>query len=160
MKIVSGPQKKGFTLLEILLVIAAIGILAAIVLIAINPNRQLAQARNAQRQSDVLTISNAVYQYLIDNNALPAGIDTTLRNVASTDGTTTCTIVGEVAEATDVSDFVTTVTTPVSYVAAIPRDPQVASAGCSDYLIQTVAGNRVTVSAPGAELSEDISVTR
>jgi type IV pilus assembly protein PilA len=154
---VSVPQRKGFTLLEILLVIAAIGILAAIVLVAINPTRQLAQARNAQRRADVLTISNAVYQFTIDNNGLPANIDATLRNVVSTASTASCTSVGGAAA---VSDFVTAITSTTSYVAAIPRDPQVASAGCSDYLIQTTTGSRVTVSAPRAELSTTISVTR
>jgi type IV pilus assembly protein PilA len=160
MNTVSCPQKKGFTLLEILLVIAAIGILAAIVLVAINPTRQLAQARNAERRSEVLAISNAVYQFTIDNNGLPAGIDATLRNVISTAGTTTCTTVGAVALATNVSDFVNSITSTTSYIAAIPRDPQVASTGCSDFLIQTTTGNRIIVSAPRAELSATISVTR
>ncbi len=160
MKTLQSANQKGFTLLEILLVIAAIGILAAIVLVAVNPNRQLAQARNAERKSEVIAISNAVYQFTMDNNGLPAGIDATLRNVVSTSGTTTCTIVGSVALATNVSDFVTAVTSTVSYVASIPRDPQVASTGCSDYLIQTVTGNRVIVSAPRAESSASISITR
>jgi prepilin-type N-terminal cleavage/methylation domain-containing protein len=156
----STSSNKGFTLLEILLVIAAIGILAAIVLVAINPNRQLAQARNAQRRSDVTTISNAVYQNIIDNNGiLPTGVDATLRNIISTSGTATCTAVGG---ASAVSDFVTQITP--NYVAAIPRDPQVASTGCSDYLIQTVTGNRITVSAPRVEAisgtTTPISVTR
>lgn len=69
-------QQKGFTLLEILLVVAAIGILAGIVILALNPSKQLGDTRNAQRRSDVNTILNAVYQYTIDNNGtLPATID-------------------------------------------------------------------------------------
>ncbi len=51
---------RAFTLLEMLLVIAIIAILAGIVIIAINPGRQLAQARNAQRASDLRALHSAV----------------------------------------------------------------------------------------------------
>ena len=164
MNTVSAYQRKGFTLLEILLVIAAIGILAAIVLVAINPQRQLAQARNAQRRADVLAISNAINQALIGNAALPAGINTTLRNVVSTAGTGSCAVVGSVVNATDVADFIATVSP--AFIGALPRDPQAVTAGCSDYTIQITdtANNRTTVSAPRAEaiggVTTPISVTR
>ena len=46
-------NKKGFTLIEILVVIGIIAILAAIVVVAVNPARQFAEARNSQRQSNV-----------------------------------------------------------------------------------------------------------
>lgn len=73
-------NKKGFTLLEILLVVAAIAILAGIVIIAINPGKQLATVRNTSRRSDVNTILNAIYQYAIDNNGIyPVNLDTNLK---------------------------------------------------------------------------------
>lgn len=65
--------RKGFTLIELLVVIGIIGILAAIVLVAVNPGRQFAQARNTQRQSDLLAITNAVFQFAAENDGnLPA----------------------------------------------------------------------------------------
>ena len=75
-------QNKGFTLLEILLVIATIGILASIVLVAINPNRQIEAARNAKRRADINTITKAIQQYSIDNNGqYPAGIETGAKTI-------------------------------------------------------------------------------
>ena len=79
-------NRKGFTLLEILLVVAALAILAGIVILAINPTKQLGETRDAQRNSDVNAILNAVYQYSIDNNGFyPAGNGGT----AGTDGLST-----------------------------------------------------------------------
>jgi prepilin-type N-terminal cleavage/methylation domain-containing protein len=65
-----GVNKKGFTLIEILVVIGLIAILAAIVLIAINPAKQFAQARNSQRVSNVQTILNALGQDLADHKGV------------------------------------------------------------------------------------------
>src|SRR5207244_3861546 len=57
----------GFTLIEILLVIALIAILAGIVIFAINVPRQLGAARNSQRRSDVNNSINALHQYALDS---------------------------------------------------------------------------------------------
>src|SRR5680860_1745799 len=71
-------SKKGFTLIEILLSVAIIAILSGIVIVAINPFKQLADARNTQRRADATTILNAVYQYTVDNSgSLPSTITTT-----------------------------------------------------------------------------------
>ncbi len=63
-------NNKGFTLIEILVVIGIIAILAAIVIIAINPARQFAQARNSQRTSNVQAILNTVGQRTADNKGI------------------------------------------------------------------------------------------
>lgn len=53
-------RSSGFTLIEILIVIGLIAILAGVALVAINPARQFAQARNAQRVSNVHAILSAI----------------------------------------------------------------------------------------------------
>ncbi len=142
-------KQRGFTLLEILLVVAAIGILAGIVILAINPTKQLGDTRNAQRRSDVNTILNAVYQYAIDNNGvLPTSITTTATGVCKTGGTCTGLV--------DLS----VLTTNEKYLVSMPFDPTGSTTNSTGYNISKSANGRVTVSAPSVEQNATISVTR
>jgi len=54
---------KGFTLVELLIVIAIIGVLAVVVLVAINPVEQLAKTRDSGRISTVTQIGHALQAY-------------------------------------------------------------------------------------------------
>ena len=157
-------NKKGFTLIELLLVIGIIAILASIVIVAINPTKQLADARDAQRRSDVNTILNAAYQYAIDNNGnLPSCIDTTRRGIctggrggASFDSGDHASVVVSDAESCDL-DVLTG-----SYLVNLPVDPSGVPTNAVEYTgydIQEVTGGRVTVFSPIAE-NTSISVTR
>lgn len=150
-------MKKGFTLIEILIVIGIIAILASIVIVAINPARQFSQARNAQRHSDVNTILNAVYQYAVDNDgSLPSSIPTS----SDCSGVAT----NEICKtgAADCTNLVNldVLTNNEIYLTAIPTDPQGATTNGAGYHIAKSTNGRVTVCAPDAEIGATISVTR
>ena len=154
-------NQKGFTLLEILLVVAAIAILAGIVIIAINPTKQLGDTRNAQRSSDVNAILNAVYQYAIDNNgSLPSGIDAItgsaqVLGTAASGADSTCGAETTRAAAVDLSsDLVPT------YIVGIPEDPSTGTSANTDYYINQTTGGRIIVGACDPEQSATINVTR
>lgn len=143
-------SQKGFTLIEILLVVAAIAILAGIVIVAINPAKQLGDTRNAERKSAVNTILNAVTQYAVDNNGvLPAGVGTTTAEVCAT-AAPSC--VGFVD--------LTVLTTSGRYLVSIPNEPQKVNANGAGYQIARDANGRITVSAQYPEQGATISVTR
>ncbi len=61
---------KGFTLIEILIVIGLIAILAAITIIALNPTENFQAARNSERQSEVSQIANSIDRWVIDGGSL------------------------------------------------------------------------------------------
>ena len=150
--------RRGFTLIELLLVIGIIAILAAIVIVAINPTKQLGDARNAQRRADVNTILNAVYQYSIDNTGnLPATITLVETGVCTAGTDLAC--VTDPASDPKLVVLAPELTTSAKYLVAIPQDTK-ATAPNSGYKIKKDANGRITVSAPLAEQGATISVTR
>ncbi|MSU75084.1 MAG: type II secretion system protein [Candidatus Magasanikbacteria bacterium] len=154
----------GFTLLEILLVVAAIAILAGIVIVAINPGKQLADTRNAQRRVDVGTILDAVYQYVIDNSGklpdtvaspIPVGVCSGALAASEICKTAPC-----AAGVVDISALILA----EKYLTAFPKDPNQTVPACNAngvcYRISKSVNGRITVCAPGAEQGAVISVTR
>jgi len=142
-------SKKGFTLIEVLLVIAILAILSGLVIVAINPFKQLADTRNAERRLDASTILNAVYQYTIDNSGtLPATITTTPTAICATAGTCTGLI------------DLTVLTTNEKYITSLPKDPSSGTVNSTGYNISKSTNGRITITAPSAENSVTISVTR
>jgi prepilin-type N-terminal cleavage/methylation domain-containing protein len=144
-------RRGGFTLIEILLVLGIISVLTSILLIAINPSKQLGRANDTKRQSDINTILNAVYQYQVDTNVMPNGIPTAGPLFICKDTAASC--------GNGVNLGV--LTASGKYLVHVPTDPQAPATGTgTNYTIQQDHNGRITVTAPGAEQTGAISVTR
>ena len=62
---------KGFTLLELLIVISLIGVIAAWLLAVLNPMEQISKANDAKRKTDLSVVQKAIEQYYQDNGSYP-----------------------------------------------------------------------------------------
>jgi len=156
-------NRKGFTLIELLVVIGIIGILAAVVLVAVNPGRQFAQARDTQRRSDLLQLTNAIYQFAAENSGnLPdTDVDPLVNSFPTTPtciGTGgSCFDLGAAGVAED-----TPTGTPIvpTYIAAVPEDPSVGITADSGYTVYLDATTGRIIASASGELAGIITVER
>jgi prepilin-type N-terminal cleavage/methylation domain-containing protein len=125
-------HNKAFTLTEMLITVAVFAILVGIVIVAINPGKQLAQTRNAERAADLKNLQNAIQQFYVDNDYWPASTTITLGTLVE--------ICNENDEPTGCIDL--DVLVP-DYLPSIPSDPLEATSTCY----------RVTVDATSSAIS-------
>lgn len=150
--------KRGFTLIEILVVIGIIAVLAAVVLVAVNPARQFKLARDSQRVANVTAILNAVGQNIAEHKGIFM-CGATVQELPTTPKVIKVDSGG--GDAIDISQCLVP-----AYISSLPFDPSRAGAfyGSTEsydtgYSLSADATGRVTVTAVG-EITPDISITR
>jgi len=149
-------KKKGFTLVELLLVIGIIGILATISIAALNPARQLAKARDSQRKTDIYSIASAVYQFASEHSG---DLPDTDGNPLTSNFPTSATCIGtgggcfNLATAGDTDPIVP------EYMAAMLKDPKTGTDANTAYTIYKDVNDRIILSATG-EVENPITVTK
>ena len=152
---------KGFTLMELLIVIAIIIVLAAAVFVALNPAKRFADSRNARRSSDVVAILSALKTQQVDNGGSYLASVTALTvdvpyqiGTAATGCDSGCTGVTQAACA-DLTGLQT-----AGYLGSVPTDPTAGTAAETLYSIQRNTSGTVTVAACTPESAAVITVSR
>jgi prepilin-type N-terminal cleavage/methylation domain-containing protein len=161
-------SEQGFTLVELLVVIGILGIIMAVTIVAINPAQQFQNARNAQRQTDVTSILDAIYQYEAQNTGSFPG---TLGSITVSTPYALASSGGNFIDLCQITSG-SAILVP-TYIADLPSDPSQSSpktptntncrsttAYTTGYTItRSATGNRFTVSAPQAENGANITAT-
>ena len=154
-------NKKGFTRVEIIIVIVLLFILGAIVYFAVDPFVKMAEDRDNVRRSEVVSLLTAIQKFKMDTSHLPAGLDS---------NTSTSQVIGLGRNACDLAcGAVTTEASCVDlsndlvggkYLDSIPTDPRSGNDGNTDYYINLTESGRITVGACDPENANTISVSR
>jgi prepilin-type N-terminal cleavage/methylation domain-containing protein len=149
MKIIKTKQsQKGFTLIEVLLVITLIGILIAIGLVSFNTEARFIDARNDIRTTHIQTLESTITQYKLQEGNYPTGLSRNYQEICD-------------PEATDCTGFFDLKQFLVpNYLQAIPQDPNdndtIGGAGYSVAVDE--ATNTVSVRSLQAEAGVEIKI--
>ena len=136
--------------------IAIIGILATVSISALNPQRQLAKARDTQRKTDIYSIASAIYQFASEHSG---DLPDTDGNPLTSNFPTSPTCVGTGGGCFNLGAAGDTEPVVPTYMAAMPKDPKTGTDANTGYLVNKDANGRIVLTATG-EVDNPITVTK
>ncbi len=145
-----------FTLIEILIVLGIIGILSTVMMVLINPGRQIAKARDTDRQSDLFSILAAVYQYSAENSGELPDTDA---DPETSNFPTTPTCIGTGVDCYDLASAGEDETIVPVFMPSIPADPKTGDVSDTGYFIWVDENDRLQATASGETVGV-INITR
>lgn len=141
---------KGFTLIELIIVVAILAVIAAAVTVAIDPARRLNAADNSKRKTDIQALLHAIKTYQADNDGAFWSSMTTPSSTNYIIGTclsgAACTSVTVAPACTDFAALET-----AGYISPIPADPDTGTAENTGYYYQRNPNGLLTIGACEAE---------
>ncbi|MCL4405036.1 MAG: prepilin-type N-terminal cleavage/methylation domain-containing protein [Patescibacteria group bacterium] len=83
-------NSKGFTLIELIVVVAILSVVATVVVVVLNPGELLAQSRDSCRLSDLSSLSNALTIFSTDQYSQSMGVPNTIYVSVPDNASSTC----------------------------------------------------------------------
>lgn len=138
-------KQRGITLIELVLVIAVIGILVGLFMVYRNPSTQAAINRNLEREFDITQIAQSLHQYKVHHKDQYPKTNQDEKIVDCKD---------EEEEPVEANEFSQALVS--DYLTKIPKDPQTES----QYLVCLTEEGKIKVMAEDAELGKEIELIR
>lgn len=151
-------RKNGFTLIELIIVVFIISLVAAAIIIAINPAKRIGESNNSRRWADLSSISKAVDLYSADNGGAPSIFSSSTvavgMKVVLCDSSATLTCDGDTygCLVVDDSSFLG------SYLPSLPVDPEKSNASDTGYYMTRESNGAISFGACSSYGSTDVKV--
>lgn len=152
-------KQGGFTLVELIIVIAIVGLVAVAVIIASDPAKRIGESQDSRRWADLVSIAKAVEFYTADNGQLPSDFSTSTVGVGSkvvlcsSSSTLTCDGQTKGCLVVDDTDFLGV------YLNNLPIDPSKSTDSDTGYYLTRASNGSVVFGACADYLSDGMETS-
>jgi prepilin-type N-terminal cleavage/methylation domain-containing protein len=131
-------RRKGFTLIELIVVIITITIIASVIFFAVNPAKRIGDAKNAVRDQNALELKKGIERLIADSLTVPNTLSTMTNGTymlvttgGSTAGQCSCTSLNQNIDRIDLAGLLS------SYVPNLPVDDSASGNDTGYYIIKS-----------------------